>query len=441
MNQIEMLKSRERKLAVVGLGYVGLPLAAAFSKHFDVIGFDLNEGKLQKYRADKDVTCEVGDEALSQCRIDFTSDPSCLREAGFVIVAVPTPICEDKTPDLTPVIEASKTIGRYMEKGTIVVFESTVYPGVTENVCAQAITEESGMVCGRDFYIGYSPERINPGDPVHKLQNVTKIVSGMDAETLDQIAAVYGMIINPDTGGAIYRAEAIRVAEAAKLAENAQRDVNIAFMNELSMAFHHMDIRTIDVIRAMNTKWNAMGFYPGLVGGHCIGVDPYYFLYDAELVGSHSTVISAGRKINEGMAQFVAQDTVKELLKTNCDMRTCKIYILGMTFKGNCPDLRNSKAGQLKKELEAYGLQPEICDPYADREEMMREFGKEPVCMEDIAEADCLIFAAEHKPLLELKPVEVSQMFAQEGSRLVVDIRNIFKQSDMEAEGLRYWSL
>jgi len=327
-------------IAVVGLGYVGLPLAAAFSKHFHVIGYDVNEEKLDLYKKGVDPTGEIGEAGLKECTILFTADAEKIHEADFIVVAVPTPINEDKTPDLRPVESSSSAVGRHMKKGAIVVYESTVYPGVTENICGPILEKESGLVLGKDFKIGYSPERINPGDKVHVLKNIVKIVSGMDEETLETIASVYSTIIE----AGVYRAPNILVAEAAKLCENSQRDINIAFMNEPSLVFHRMGIDTLEVVKAMNTKWNALGFTPGLVGGHCIGVDPYYFIYEAELLGFHSHVITAGRHINDGMSEFVAKSLKEELLKSHVDTRHANIYLLGMTFKENCPDTRNSRA-------------------------------------------------------------------------------------------------
>ena len=327
-------------IAVVGLGYVGLPLAAAFSKHFHVIGYDVNEEKLDLYKKGVDPTGEIGEAGLKECTILFTADAEKIHEADFIVVAVPTPVNGDKTPDLRPVESSSSVVGRHMKKGAIVVYESTVYPGVTENICGPILEKESGLALGKDFKIGYSPERINPGDKQHVLKNIVKIVSGMDEETLETIASVYSTIIE----AGVYRAPNILVAEAAKLCENSQRDINIAFMNEPSLVFHRMGIDTLEVVKAMNTKWNALGFTPGLVGGHCIGVDPYYFIYEAELLGFHSHVITAGRHINDGMSDFVAKSLIEELLKSHVDTRHANIYLLGMTFKENCPDTRNSRA-------------------------------------------------------------------------------------------------
>ncbi|MEE1072969.1 MAG: nucleotide sugar dehydrogenase [Cellulosilyticum sp.] len=437
LDSYEQLINKKRKLAVVGLGYVGLPLAIAFSEEFSVIGLDNNERKVKKYLEGKDPTGEVGSEAVKNSSVIFTCDFTCLKEASFIIVAVPTPIHSDHTPDLTAVIQASKLVGENLSKNTVVVFESTVYPGVTEEICVSEIEKVSGLVCGKDFVIGYSPERINPGDKVHTLRTIKKIVSGMNQETLDIIAKVYESII--DAG--VYRAENIRIAEAAKLLENSQRDVNIAFMNEVALVCHRMGIDTSGVIRAMNTKWNALEFQPGLVGGHCIGVDPYYFIYQAEKLGYHSSIIAAGRRINNDMPVEIAHKIIRQIIlsgKKACDM---KIYMLGMTFKGNCPDLRNTKAGELKKALESYGLHLEIVDPQADEEELRELFKQQPVRIEDIKDADCLIFTADHREFKALEPGQLADMMSPQGCRLIVDVRNIYRREDIEEQNCKYWSL
>ncbi|MDF2930119.1 MAG: nucleotide sugar dehydrogenase [Anaerospora sp.] len=351
LEAFERIQARKDYLAVVGLGYVGLPIAVAFADKVKTLGFDIDQEKIAIYQRGIDPTNEIGDERIRQTTLEFTSDPVRLKEAKIIIVAVPTPVNGDKTPNLAPVVNASKTIGQNLTKGTIVVFESTVYPGVTEDICVPILERESGLACGRDFKIAYSPERINPGDKVHKLENIRKIVAGMDAETVQNIAAAYELIIQ----AGVYRAETIKVAEAAKLAENAQRDINIAFMNELSMAFDRMGISTKQVIDAMNTKWNALGFHPGLVGGHCIGVDPYYFIYQAEMLGYHSQIIAAGRKVNDGMAAFVTDNIIKKMIQANKNLSKSNIYIMGITFKENCPDMRNSKSVDVYKQLAAYG--------------------------------------------------------------------------------------
>ena len=431
------LESGSSHIAVVGLGYVGLPLAVALSRHFSVIGLDVNREKIELYRKGIDVTDEVSDAVLRECSVRFSSDLDCLKEASVVIVAVPTPIHMDKTPDLSPLVNASHLVGSHILKGTVVVFESTVYPGVTEDVCAPAIEKASGLVCGEDFYIGYSPERVNPGDRSHTVETITKIVSAAQPPVLDLLAAIYGSV----TGGNIHRAGSIRVAEAAKLLENSQRDVNIAFMNEMAMGLHHMGINTGEVVRAMDTKWNALGFRPGLVGGHCIGVDPYYFVYEAERVGFHSTLIAAARRVNDDLPSIVAGEIVKQLVLSRKNPADCKIVMLGMTFKGNCPDLRNTKSQDVRAGLEAYGLRVDISDAVADPGEMEQLFQQEPLALEEITGADCLIFAADHNCYRRLRPEQLRAMMKEDGARLVVDIRNLFDPHEVEAIGCRYWSL
>ena len=372
MNLYEKLLSREDKLSIVGLGYVGMPIAVSFSNRgLDVIGFDLNNKKIEIYKKGIDPTHEVGDEKIKNCKVDFTADERRLREAKFHIVAVPTPVNDDHTPDLSPVEKASKILGRNLTKGSVVVFESTVYPGVTEDVCVPILEKESGLKCGTDFKIGYSPERINPGDKVHRLETITKIVSGMDEETLDCVAKVYEIVV--DAG--VHRAKSIKVAEAAKVIENSQRDINIAFMNELSIIFNKMGIDTKAVLEAAGTKWNFLRFYPGLVGGHCIGVDPYYLTYKAEMLGYHSQIILAGRRINDDMGKYVAENCVKELIAADKPVKGAKVAILGFTFKENCPDTRNTKVWDIVKELREYGIEPVINDPVADPNEAHTFYG------------------------------------------------------------------
>jgi UDP-N-acetyl-D-galactosamine dehydrogenase len=425
---------------VVGLGYVGLPVAVAFADKVATIGFDISQEKINTYKSGIDPTNEIGNERLQTTELEFTADPSRLKAASFIIVAVPTPVNGDKTPNLTPVIQASKLIGQNLSAGSIVVFESTVYPGVTEDVCAPILAAESGLTCGTDFKIGYSPERINPGDKVHRLENITKIVSGMDEETLDSIAAVYELIIK----AGVYKAPSIKVAEAAKLAENAQRDINIAFMNELAMAFDRMGIRTQDVIAAMNTKWNALGFYPGLVGGHCIGVDPYYFIYQAEMLGYHSQIIAAGRRVNDNMATFVTENIIKRMLQLDMNVKRSKIYLMGITFKANCPDMRNSKAVDIYKQLAQYGLQTNIVDPVVDTAEFKQEFRTELTDLQSVKNADCLVFLVDHQQFKELQPAQLAQMLRRQNkssARLIIDIKSIFEPKSVETIGCSYWSL
>lgn len=441
---IKKLKNKEKKIAVVGLGYVGFPLAVAFSEKYLVTGYDSNPEKIKNYQMGNDPTGEIGVSRLKECQVQFTWDPQTLKDAALIIVAVPTPVKEDKTPDLSCVVGASRLIGRYFSRGTVVVFESTVYPGVTERICAPAIEEESGLKCGKDFFIGYSPERVSPGDRVHTLESITKIVSASQPEVLDFLDIVYSSILKePAEPGKskTYRAPSIMVAEAAKLLENSQRDVNIAFMNEIAMGLHCMGIDTGEVFRAMNTKWNALHFSPGLVGGHCIGVDPYYFLYEMEALGKHSPLIESARRVNDELPVRIVQETVKEITKSGKNLLESRIYILGMTFKGNCPDLRNTKSKVLKEELESYGLCVKISDPFADPQEMREMFGCDAVLLEEIKEADCLIFAADHDSYRKLTPQMLREMFRDEGSRLVVDIRSLFSRNDVESAGCRYWNL
>ena len=433
---LERLERGGEKLAVVGLGYVGLPLAAAFSKHFSVIGYDYNADKIAAYRTGRDLTGELGAQGLCETRIDFTSTEERIYEASFIVVAVPTPINGDKTPDLDPLREATRMIGRNLRRGSIVVYESTVYPGVTEDVCRPLLEEVSGLRAGVDFKVGYSPERINPGDRVNRLENIVKIVSGMDEETLNDVAAVYGSIVQR-----IYRASSIRVAEAAKVAENAQRDINIAFMNELAMVFHRMDIDTGEVIAAMNTKWNALGFRPGLVGGHCIGVDPYYFIYQAQNLGYHSPLISTGRRINDGMSNYVAQTVVRELVRTKVDLAQARLYLMGMTFKENCPDTRNSRAADVYHTLAEYNLNLWAVDPRADGAVFRHEYGFELTPQDEVHDADCIVFLVAHDEFRSLTWSDLHRLFRADGPHLIIDVKGLFSREETEREGFRYWSL
>lgn len=438
MHFAERLQERKRYLAVLGLGYVGLPLAVRFSEYFSVFGMDQNEEKIASYRAGHDVTEEVGDEALKGASITYTSDMSCIRQASFIIVAVPTPVHDDKTPDLGPVVSASHSVGRYLQKGSVVVYESTVYPGVTEELCRPILEQESGLVCGHDFKIGYSPERINPGDWKHGLAQVTKIVSGCDEEALDIIAQIYGTAIP-----SIYRAASIKVAEAAKLVENAQRDVNIAFMNELSRAFHRMGIDTNEVADAMDTKWNALHFRPGLVGGHCIGVDPYYFIYQAERYGVHAPLVTAARQTNEGMSVFVTGNIVRELIRQKIDVAKARIVLFGMTFKENCPDTRNSRAVDIYRQLKSYGIEPLAVDPHVEATAFRREFGISLQPLDSIRDADALVFLVAHREYTAWNMTDLRAMVraGDEGRPLLVDVKRVFKRVDAEAAGFAYWGL
>ena len=440
MELYDKIINREANVAVVGLGYVGLPIAVAFADKVNTIGFDINEEKITNYKNGIDPTEEVGEEKIRATALQFTSEEKDLQQAGFIIVAVPTPVNGDETPDLNPVVGASKIVGRNLGKGSIVVFESTVYPGVTEDICIPILEKESGLRCGQDFKIGYSPERINPGDKVHRLENITKIVSGMDEETLEEIAAVYELIIE----AGVYKAESIKVAEAAKLVENSQRDINIAFMNEFAMVCELMGINTKSVIDAMNTKWNALGFHPGLVGGHCIGIDPYYFIYKAKMLGYHSQIIAAGRKINNSMGSFVADAVIKSLIQADLNVRHANIYVFGITFKEDCPDIRNSRAFDVLKRLAEYGITTKVVDPVADKKEAKHEFGIELVGMEEVKDADCLIFLVAHKQFKDLQMAEVDALYNQKSDnnqRVIIDVKSIFEANAFKSKDYIYWNL
>ena len=439
MTLYERICKREEKISLVGLGYVGMPIAVAFAEKADVIGFDLNSRKIETYKSGIDPTKEVGDEIIKNTTVDFTSDENRLKEAKFHIVAVPTPVNQDKTPDLSPVIGASTILGRNLTQGSIVVYESTVYPGVTEDVCVPVLEKESGLKCGVDFKIGYSPERINPGDKVHRLENIVKIVSGMDDEALEEIAKVYEMVI--EVG--VHRASSIKVAEAAKVVENSQRDINIAFVNELAMVFDRMGIDTNEVIDAMNTKWNALGFRPGLVGGHCIGVDPYYFIYEAEKLGYHSQIILSGRKVNDGMAEFVADAAVKQMILAGKKVKDANVYVFGITFKENCPDIRNSKVADIIARLSEYGVSPKVIDPYAESNEAEAEYGVKVSKDIDVKDADCVIFAVGHKEFKELDLSNVEKMYGENvgEEKVLIDVKGIFNRCEAESKGFRYWNL
>lgn len=432
----ESLLKHNTKLSVIGLGYVGMPIAVSFAKTIDVIGFDINCSKIELYKKGVDPTHEVGDEEISKSKVDFSSDAAKLREALFHIVAVPTPVNDDHTPDLTPVIGASKVLGQNLVRGSIVVFESTVYPGVTEEVCVPILEKESGLKCGTDFKIGYSPERINPGDKQHRLDNIIKIVSGMDEEALEQIAKTYELVVK----AGVHRAPSIKVAEAAKVIENSQRDINIAFMNELSIIFNKMGIDTQSVLKAAGTKWNFLNFRPGLVGGHCIGVDPYYLTYKAEMLGYHSQVILAGRRINDDMGKYVAENCVKNLIKAGKTVRGAKVAILGFTFKENCPDTRNSKVFDIIKELREYSIEPIIADPIADKDEAMKLYGINFINMSAIKEQDVVIYAVAHNEFYAMKIDQIKELFAN-GKKILMDIKGIFDRNEFDCHEYIYWRL
>ena len=436
MDLYHQLLEKETKLAVIGLGYVGLPLAVAFARETDVIGYDANEGKIQSYKEGTDATKEVGDESVRESGIRFTSDPSCLKEAKFLVVAVPTPIREDRTPDLSPVESATRTVGRNLTQGAVVVYESTVYPGVTEDVCVPILEAESGLACGRDFRVGYSPERINPADKEHVLANITKSVSGMDAETLDTVADVYGLVAL----AGVYRAESIKVAEAAKVIENSQRDINIAFMNELSVIFHKMGIDTKAVLEAAGTKWNFLDFRPGLVGGHCIGVDPYYLTHKAEQLGYHSQVILAGRRINDGMGKYVAEHIVKGLIRCGKTIKGSRVAVLGFAFKENCQDTRNTKVIDIIRELGEYGVEVTVADDVADAREARRLYGIDVVRLEDMGKSDAVAVCVQHDIFRGLTPGWFGGLY--EGSqKLLFDLKGMYDRQEFINAGYYYWRL
>lgn len=440
MSLFEKIKSGEEAVSLVGLGYVGMPIAVAFaSEGINVIGYDLNASKIELYKSGIDPTHEVGDEAIAKTTVKFTSDEKELKKAKFHIVAVPTPVNSDHTPDLSPVIGASETVGRNLTKGSIVVFESTVYPGVTEDVCMPILERESGLKCGIDFKVGYSPERINPGDKVHRLENIRKIVSGMDSESLEEIKNVYNIVVKVGT----YPVSTIKTAEAVKVVENSQRDINIAFMNELAMVFDKMGIDTNEVVDGMNTKWNALGFRPGLVGGHCIGVDPYYFTYEAEKLGYHSQIILNGRIVNDGMGKYVADAAIKKMVEAEQTPKKSKVVILGLTFKENCPDIRNSKVVDIIKRLNEFGIKTDVVDPWACEEEALREYEIRLSKFEKVHDADCVIVAVAHNEFKEMGLEKLDSLFSKgkKETKVLIDVKGIFDLNIIENIGYRYWRL
>ncbi len=434
------LLNRNEKLSLVGLGYVGMPIDVAFAnKGIDVIGFDLNKTKIELYKTGVDPTKEVGDDAIKNTTVYFTSNEKDLQKAKFHIVAVPTPVNTDHTPNLAPVIGASEIVGRNLTKGSYVVFESTVYPGCTEDVCIPILEKESGLKCGIDFKVGYSPERINPGDKVHRLENITKIVSGCDEEALQTIKAVYDIVIEVGT----YPVSNLRTAEAVKVVENSQRDINIAFMNELAMVFDKMDIDTNEVVDGMNTKWNALGFRPGLVGGHCIGVDPYYFTYEAEKLGYHSQIILNGRIVNDSMGKFVADAAIKNMIAVGQAPKKSKVVILGLTFKENCPDTRNSKVNDIIKRLAEYEITPIVVDPWASDRDAMHEYGVTLTKLEDVKDADCVIVAVAHNEFKALSLKDIKKLFktCDDAEKVLIDVKGLYKVSELKTSGMKYWRL
>lgn len=439
MSLFDKIKNREEKIALVGLGYVGLPIAVAFAKKAEVIGFDVNQNKIALYRSGVDPTQEAGNEAVQNTSVHFTSDEKELQKAKFIIVAVPTPINQDKTPDLAPVIGASEAVGRNLTCGSIVVYESTVYPGVTESVCIPILERESGLKCGVDFKVGYSPERINPGDKIHRLENIVKIVSGMDKETLTEVKNVYDLVIDAGT----HPVSSIKTAEAIKVVENSQRDINIAFMNELAMIFDRMGIDTNEVVEGMNTKWNALGFRPGLVGGHCIGVDPYYFVYEAEKLGYHSQIILAGRQVNDGMGAFVADAAIKEMILAGKSPKNAKVAIFGLTFKENCPDVRNSKVKDIIVRLKEYEIEPIVADPWGSETEALQEYGVTLTPMDQVKGLDCLILAVAHNAFRNITVEQYLKMYRDipNEEKIFVDVKGLFDYDTLKQTGMRIWRL
>ena len=437
MSLYEDIVNGKEKVSLVGLGYVGMPIAVAFARKIQVIGFDLNESKIALYQSGVDPTNEVGDEVIKNTTVEFTADAARLKEAKFHIVAVPTPVNNDHTPDLTPVEGASRILGKNLTKGSIVVFESTVYPGVTEDVCVPILEKESGLRCGVDFKVGYSPERINPGDKVHRLETITKIVSGMDAETLEEIANVYSLVVE----AGVYRAESIKVAEAAKVIENSQRDINIAFMNELSIIFNKMGIDTKSVLEAAGTKWNFLNFQPGLVGGHCIGVDPYYLTYKAEELGYHSQIILSGRRINDDMGKYVAETLVKNLIKADIPVKSAKVAILGFTFKENCPDTRNTKIIDIYNELKEYGITAQVTDDNADADEAKRLYGITFTPLKEIHDCDAVILAVAHEKYKNLSMADIDALYSGRKTKVLTDLKGILNKKEYTDAGYIYWRL
>ena len=429
----------KEKLALVGLGYVGMPIAVEFAKHIQVIGFDINEKRVNEYKNGIDATNEIG-EAIKKTTVDFTSDASRLREARFIVVAVPTPVNNDKTPDLRPVEGASRTVGQNLAPGTIVVFESTVYPGVTEDICVPIIEKESGLKCGVDWKIGYSPERINPGDRVHKLTTIRKVVSGMDAESAEEIQKVYDIVIKAGT----FPVSNIKTAEAVKVIENSQRDINIAFMNEIAMICDKLGIDTIEVIDGMNTKWNALGFKPGLVGGHCIGVDPYYLTNAAEKLGYHSQIILNGRKVNDSMGSFVADAAIKQMIEAGLAPKKATVVILGLTFKENCPDTRNSKVVDIINRLKEYDIDPIVSDPWADEGIAQQEYGVYLVKFEELPKADCVIVAVGHSEYRAMSMMQLKELYKDDltdQEKVLIDVKSLYRMDELKASGMRFWRL
>lgn len=437
MNLYEEIRAGREKIALIGLGYVGMPIAVAFARKANVIGYDCNAEKINLYKRGIDPTREVGSDVIRSTTVHFTSDETMLRQAKFHIVAVPTPVHDDHTPNLNPIKSASRTVGRNLTPGSIVVYESTVYPGVTEEVCIPILEKESGLTCGIDFKVGYSPERINPGDNVHRLETITKIVSGMDEETLDTVAKVYELVVE----AGVHRAESIMVAEAAKVIENSQRDINIAFMNELSIIFNKLGIDTKAVLQAAGTKWNFLDFSPGLVGGHCIGVDPYYLTYRAEQLGYRSQVILAGRRINDNMGKHVSENLVKKLISADIPLKHAKVAILGFTFKENCPDTRNTRVIDIYRELQEYGITPVVTDPVADKTEVSSLYGIEFTDLSQIRDVDAIVLAVSHSTFKSLTRADFDRFYAGNHPKVMIDVKAILDKKDYTDAGYVYWRL
>lgn len=427
----EKIKNKESKIAVIGLGYVGLPIALEFAKHVSVIGFDINDERLEMMRNKIDPSCELTSDAFNNCDISFTSSIEVLKQANFFIVAVPTPINEHNLPDLKPLIGASSSVGKALKKGDYVVYESTVYPGCTEEDCIPVLERESGLKFKTDFKVGYSPERINPGDKEHTITKILKVVSGCDEESLDTVADVYKIIVEPG----VHKASCIKVAEAAKIIENTQRDLNIALMNELSIIFNRIGINTYEVLDAAGTKWNFLKFMPGLVGGHCIGVDPYYLTYKAEAVGYHARIINSGRYVNDSMGFYIAKQTVKKIIAARKDLTKSVILVMGATFKEDVTDIRNSKVVDVIKELKSYGLKVEVVDPHASSEEFMHEYGVE-LTKEKANNYDAVVVAVNHKEYVALDESYFKSILSENG--ILVDIKGIYRN---KIKNLSYWSL
>lgn len=438
-NIYQGLISGQEKLALVGLGYVGMPIAVEFAKHVKVIGFDINEKRVNEYENGIDSTNEIG-EAIKDTTVEFTTDPAKLKEAKFIIIAVPTPVNEDKTPDLRPVEVASCTVGQNLSAGSIVVFESTVYPGVTEDICVPIIEKESGLKCGIDWKIGYSPERINPGDRVYTLTSIRKVVSGMDDESAHEIKKVYDIVIKAGT----FPVSSIKTAEAVKVIENSQRDINIAFMNEIAIICDKLHIDTAEVLDGMNTKWNALGFKPGLVGGHCIGVDPYYLTNISEKLGYHSQIILNGRQVNDSMGAFVADAAIKEMIEAGMAPKKADVVILGLTFKENCPDTRNSKVVDIINRLREYDIKPIVTDSWADTKVAKYEYGVELTPWEQVPKVDCVIVAVGHNEYRSMSMMQLKDLFKNEmedEEKVLIDVKSLYRMDELKASGMRFWRL